>query len=324
MPATPPGVPGSTSLNAMAVFARVVECGGFSAAARELGMTPSAVSRHVSRLEAALGAGLLQRTTRAFALTELGQAVYAACARMTAAAREVGALAIDHAGAPHGVLRVSAPVSFGQAWLAPRLPAFLARFPALDLQLTLADRMVDLVEEGLDVAIRIARDLAPGLIARPLREVRYRLVASPSYLATHGTPADPAALAGARCLYLGYGEFGEQWTLQRDGTGETATVRVPPRLTVNNSLAIIAMAEADAGIGLVPDFSAAAALEAGRLVTVLDDWRIREPYVGTAYAVYTPTRHLAPKVRAFVDFLAGPLGSAAGGCSADDQAAQTR
>ncbi|KWR91309.1 LysR family transcriptional regulator [Cupriavidus sp. IDO] len=297
MPAAP--------LNAMAVFARVVECGSFSAAAQELGMTPSAVSRHVSRLEATLGASLLQRTTRAFALTELGQSVYAACARMTAAAREVTALGGDHTGEPHGVLRVSAPVSFGQAWLAPRLPALLARYPALELQITLADRMVDLVEEGLDVAIRIARELAPGLVARPLREVHYRLVASPAYVRQHGAPATPNDLPAARCLYLGYGAFGEHWTLRPKAGGDSLSVRIPPRLTLNNSLAIVTMVERDAGIGLVPDFSAADGLADGRLVTVLDDWDILEPYVGTAYAVYTPTRHVAPKVRAFVDHLAG-------------------
>lgn len=271
-------------------------------------MTPSAVSRHVSRLEATLGASLLQRTTRAFALTELGQSVYAACARMTAAAREVSALGSDHAGAPHGVLRVSASVSFGQAWLTPRLPALLARYPELELQLTLADRMVDLVEEGLDVAIRIARELPPGLVARPLREVRYQLVASPAWVRRHGAPAAPEDLPSMRCLYLGYGAFGERWTLRRKAGGDSVTVRIPPRLTLNNSLAIITMAERDAGIGLVPDFSAASGLAQGRLVTVLDEWDILEPYVGTAFAVYTPTRHVPPKVRAFVDHLVGTAG----------------
>ena len=290
-------------LNAMAVFARVVECGSFSAAARELGMTPSAVSRHVTRLEAAIGGSLLQRTTRAFALTELGQAVHAACARMVAAAQEVNTLAGDHAGTPHGLLRISAPVVFGQAWLAPRLPALLDRYPGLDLQLTLADRMVDLVEEGVDVAIRIARELAPGLAARPIRAVRYRLVAAPDWLARHGTPTEPAALAGHRCLYLGYGAFGERWSLRHKQDGQTVTLRIPPRVTLNNSAAIVAMAQAGGGIGLVPDFSPVAALASGSLVPVLDDWEILEPYVGTAFAVYTPTRHLAPKVRAFIDHL---------------------
>ncbi len=189
-----------TPLNAMAVFARVVECGSFSAAAQDLGMTPSGVSRHVSRLEATLGASLLQRTTRAFALTELGQSVYAACARMTAAA--------------------------------------------------------------------------------------------------------PAELPAARCLYLGYGNFGERWTLRHQAGGEAVVVRIPPRLTLNNSLAIMTMVEGDAGIGLVPDFSLGSALAEGRVVAVLPDWDILEPYTGTAYAVYTPTRHVPPKVRAFVDHLA--------------------
>ena len=319
------------SLNAMAVFARVVDAGSFSAAARQLGMTPSAASRHVSRLEAALGTALLQRTTRAVALTEPGRAVYAACTRMLAGAREVEALAGAQPGEPRGLLRVSAPVSFGQAWLAPRLPALLARHAGLELQLSLTDRLVDLVEEGVDVAVRIARDLAPGLVARPLCAVRYRLVAAPAFLARHGVPGTPAALPALPCLYLGYGAFGEQWTLRREDRAtegetaeagkaagaesdsnataemaETVTVRVPPRVTVNNSAAIVAMAAAGAGIGLVPDFAAAQGLADGSLVSVLDDWRVLEPYAGTAYAVYTPTRHLAPKVRAFIDHLAAP------------------
>ncbi|MGO4331312.1 LysR family transcriptional regulator [Cupriavidus sp. 2TAF22] len=299
-------------LNAMAVFARVVECGSFSAAARQLGMTPSAVSRHVTRLEAAIGGSLLQRTTRAFALTELGQAVHAACARMVAAAQEVDTLAGAYGAAPQGLLRVTAPVVFGQAWLAPLLPALLDRYPQLDLQLTLADRLVDLVEEGVDVAIRIARELAPGLAARPLRPVRYRLVAAPGWLARHGTPQEPAALATHRCIYLGYGAFGERWSLRRKDDGQAVSLRIPPRVTLNNSMAIVAMAEAGGGIGLVPDFSAAAALASGRLAAVLDGWEILEPYVGTAYAVYTPTRHLAPKVRAFVDHLVAQAGAGDG------------
>lgn len=288
-------------LKEMSVFARVVECGGFSAAARQLGLTTSAVSRHVSRLEAHLGGRLLQRTTRSLALTELGEQVHAACSRMLSTAREIHALAGSYSARPNGVLRVTAPVVFGQTWLAPRLTGFLDRYPDVDIRLTLVDRTIDLIEEGVDLAIRIARDLAPGLAARPLCTMRYVLVASPEYLARHGAPAAPQALPEHRCSHLGYAPFGERWTLQRGDTRFSITV--PARLTINNSAAILAAVEAGGGIGLVPDFTARTAIDAHRVQRVLSEWEFCEPYTGAVHAVYVPGRHLALKVRALIDYL---------------------
>ena len=289
-------------LNEMSVFSQVVDSGGFSAAARVLGLNTSAVSRHVSRLEAHLGGRLLHRTTRSLALTELGGQVYAACTRMLGTAREIHALAGSYSARPNGVIRLTAPVVFGQVWLAPRLPGFLERYPEVDVRLTLVDRTVDLIEEGIDLAIRIARELAPGLAARTLCAMRYVLVASPAYLARQGLPATPEALAAHRCSHLGYGAFGEAWTMKR---GETsAHVTVPARLTINNSAAILALVEAGGGIGLVPDFTARAALDAGRVQQVLPEWEFCAPYTGTVHAVYTPGPHLALKVRALIDHLA--------------------
>jgi DNA-binding transcriptional LysR family regulator len=288
-------------LKEMAIFAQVVDSGGFSAAARHLGIATSAVSRHVSRLEAHLGGRLLLRTTRALSLTELGTEVHTACARMLSTAREVHAMAGSYSARPNGVLRVSAPVVFGQTWLAPRLPGFLDAYPEVDVRLTLVDRVVDLAEDGVDLAIRISRELAPGLAARPLCAMRYVLVASPSYLALHGAPSAPDDLPSHRCCYLGYGEFGADWTLR---CGETVTrVQAPARLTINNSAAIVALAEAGGAIGLVPDFASAAALAAGRLRQVLPDWEFDAPYTGGVHAVYTPGRHVALKVRALIDYL---------------------
>jgi DNA-binding transcriptional LysR family regulator len=288
-------------LNEMAMFAQVVDSGGFTAAARQLGITTSAVSRHVSRLETHLGGRLLLRTTRSLSLTELGQQVYAACSRMLSTAREVRAMAGSYSARPNGVLRVSAPVVFGQAWLAPRLPGFLELYPEVDVRLTLVDRTVDLAEEGVDLAIRIARELAPGLAARPLCAMRYVLVASPAYLAAHAAPEQPEDLLRHRCCYLGYDSFGSSWTLQRGG--RQVSIEVPRRLTINNSAAIVALAEADGAVGLVPDFAARAALEAGRLQLLLPGWEFCAPYSGSVHAVYTPGRHLALKVRALIDYL---------------------
>jgi DNA-binding transcriptional LysR family regulator len=294
-------------LRDMAVFAQVVDNGGFSAAARQLGLTTSAISRHVSRLEAHLGARLLQRTTRSVAPTELGQQVYAACKRMLATAHEINALAGTYSARPTGAIRVSAPVVFGQIWLAPKLPGFCELYPEVDVRLTLIDRNVDLIEDGIDLAIRIARELAPGLAARPLCAMRYVLVASPEYLASHGVPETPEALSAHRCVHLGYAAFGDAWTLQR---GEArVNVRVPARVTINNSAAILAMVEAGGGIGLVPDFTARAALRGKRVRQLLPDWEFCEPYAGAVHAVYLPGKNLPLKVRAFIDYMVAAAGS---------------
>ncbi len=290
-------------LKEMAIFAQVVDSGGFSAAARQLGLTTSAVSRHVARLEAHLGARLLQRTTRALSLTELGKQVHQACVRMVGTAREVHALAGSYGARPNGIVRLSAPVVFGQTWLAPRLPAFLDRYPEVDLRLSLSDRAVDLIEEDMDLAIRIATRLAPGLAARPLCRFRHVLVASPAYLAAHGAPAGPSALPAHRLCYLGYAPFGPDWTMRRQGDMVAVTIAGAARVTIDNSAAILGLVEAGGAIGLVPDFTARAALLAGRVRQVLPEWEMAAPYAGTVHAVYTPGRYLALKVRALIDYL---------------------
>ena len=291
-------------LREMAIFAQVVDSAGFSAAARELGLTTSAVSRHVSRLEAHLGGRLLQRTTRSLALTELGRQVHAACARMLSTAREIRTLAGSYSARPNGIIRVTAPIVFGQIWLAPKLPGFMTAYPEVEVRLTLVDRTVDLIEEGADVAIRIARGLAPGLAARPLCAMRYVLVASPAYLALHPAPETPQALREHRCTHLGYPPFGDDWTLRRGDA--KVSISVPARLTINNSAAILAVVQAGGGIGLVPDFTARALLQAQRVRQVLPEWELCEPYVGAVHAVYMPGPHLALKTRALIDYLAAP------------------
>ncbi len=310
-------------LNEMAVFVRVVETAGFSAAARQIGLTTSAVSRHVTRLEAHLGGRLLQRTTRSVRLTELGEQVYAGCTRMLSAAREVQTLAGSYGARPNGLVRVTAPVVFGQVWLAPRLPGFMARYPEVTVQLSLVDRNVDLVDDGVDLAIRISRELSPGLAARTLCQMRYVLIASHAYLAQNGQPQHPHELAEHHCIYLGYGAFGNTWTLhpmaspaasrQRRPAGQqvdkaaiadAVKVKVKSRALVNNSAAIVSMVQADGGIGLVPDFSAKSALDDERVKEVLPGWALGSPYTGTVFAVYTPTSHLPLKTRSLIDYLA--------------------
>jgi DNA-binding transcriptional LysR family regulator len=203
------------------------------------------------------------------------------------------------------VLLVSAPVAFSQVWLAPRLPPFLQANPDVDVRLTLMDRPVDLIEEGIDLGIRIARDLAPGLAARKLMEMRYVLVASPAYLAAQGAPERPHDLLRHDCIYLGHAEFGQRWTLRC--AVETCTVDVRARLSINNSSAILAAVEAGGGVGLIPEFTAQPALQDGRVLQLLPEWDLCDPYRGAIYAVYTPGRHIAPKIRAFIDYLAAAV-----------------
>jgi DNA-binding transcriptional LysR family regulator len=286
-------------LSEMAAFALVVESGSFSAAARQSGTTTSAVSRQVARLEAHLGERLLLRTTRALSLTELGQQVYDATTRMLAGAREVQALAGSYGKGPNGLLRVSAPVVFGQTWLAPRLAGFLVAYPEVDVRLTLADRPIDLIEDGVDVAVRIAAKLAPGLAARPLCTFRYILVASPAYLQRCGMPMTPAALTDHDCCHLGHGRFGTLWTFT--GKGGRVSIDVTGRSTINNSAAIVALASAGGCVGLVPEFAAVEGIASGQLRRILPEWELDEPYTGTVHFVYTPGRHVALKIRAFID-----------------------
>ncbi len=298
----------------MVVFAKVVELRGFAPAARQLGLTTSAVSRSVARLEAHMGVKLLNRTTRSVSLTELGAEVYPGCARIAQTARDVQALAGRYVLSPKGKVRVTAPTAFGEMWVARQLPAFLMKYPEVEVDLTLIDRMVDLADEGIDLAIRIASPgaLSPGLVARTLFPMNYVLVASPGYLAERGAPAEPAQLAEHRCIYLGYGAFQNRLELARDGAATSVEIRGP--LTINNSVGILATVEQGLGIGLMPDFTAAESLQAGRVVRLLADWQLGGGYAQRlVHAVYSPTRHLPQKVRVLVDHLATARPPGAGG-----------
>lgn len=291
------------TLVGMAVFARVVDDGGFSAAARRLGLSKSAVSKQVAALEDRLGARLLNRTTRRMSLTEAGAALIARCRRVLAeaeaAADAVGVLQ----GAPAGVLRVAAPMTFGTMHLAPAIPAFLERHPAVSVDLSLNDRMVDLVEEGFDVALRIARLANSSLMARKLAPMRRVMAASPDYLARRGVPVGLADLAGHDCLSYSYIVAGDEWRF----TGPDGEQSVQPsgRLRANNGEVLREAALAGSGIAVLPTFIAGPDLAAGRLVQVLPDYDNRSSAV---YAVWPSGRHPSPKLRAFIDFLAERFG----------------
>ncbi|WP_027016685.1 LysR family transcriptional regulator [Comamonas composti] len=295
----------------MLVFATVVELRGFAAAARQLELTTSAVSRSVGRLEAHWGARLLHRTTRSISLTELGAEVYAGCAQMAQLAREIHATAGHYGDTPRGKVRMTAPEVFGEIWLAPQLPAFRARWPEVEVAVQLTDRMQDLTEEGLDLAIRLTMpaQLPPGMVARALCQVRYIAVASPECLRLLPAPLEhPSDLASLPCITLGYGEFQNQLRWEPVDmaalTLAAQEVRVHTPLSITNSVGILALAQQHQGVGIVADFAAKAALAQGQLVQLFPGWQLAGAYAPrTAYALYPPTRHLPLKVRALIDHL---------------------
>lgn len=292
-------------LEAMNAFARVVVSGSFAEAARRLGLTRSAVSKAVAELEEVLGARLLDRTTRRVTPTEAGLAYYERCVAILAAVEETEIQVSRLHDEPRGVLRVNGPMSFGIRYLGDAVAEFLTRYPELKIELTLTDRFIDPLEEGVDVTVRIGDLGNSSLIARKLAPARRVLVAAPAYLAAHGSPADPAELGRHRCLT--YGQTGAQnrWQL---GSGERATsVAVMSCLCSNNGEVLLAAALGGNGIAELPTFIAGPDIAAGRLVVVLPE--MSPPPLGI-HAVYAPNRYLAAKTRAFIDFLSQRFGRA--------------
>lgn len=291
-------------LSSMAIFARVIETGGFSTAARDLGVSKSLVSKEVSRLEDRLGVRLLNRTTRRLSLTEAGAAFYEGCQRVLSEA-ESAKEAVSHlASAPRGELKVNAPMSFGILHLGPALPEFLERFPELDVQMLLNDRVVDLIDEGFDVGVRITRMLDSSLIARRLAPNRLVACAAPSYLKKHGTPRHPDELKRHNCLGYSYSKTPGIWHFRSDSNRQK--VAVSGRFTANNGDVIQAALLSGCGIAIQPSFIAGDDLRSGRLVRLFERYQVGEESV--VHAVFPANRNLSPKVRVFVDFLVERFG----------------
>lgn len=284
----------------MAVFVRVVEQGGFSAAARSLGMTPSAVSKLVGRLENRLGVRLMHRTTRAFSLTHEGVAYYQRSLRILRDIDEAEEAISRAQTVPRGTLRVNAAVAFATYQVVPLLPEFFARYPDVHLELTVTDRVVDLVEEAVDVAIRIGVRSDSSLISRQLVVDRRVVIAAPAYLERHGTPRVPEDLLRHSCLcWIGNQGALNDWPfMSPDGP---VTLSVSGHVEVNSGEVLYEMALAGLGIARVAEFRVGADVKAGRLVPLLAEYQPAERL--PIHAVYPHRRHLLPKVRAFVDFL---------------------
>jgi DNA-binding transcriptional LysR family regulator len=292
-------------LQAMAVFARVVDARSFTAAARTLETTTSSVSKRVARLEERLGVRLIERTTRAFAPTEAGLAFHEHCARILRDVDEAELAVTRLGGAPRGTLRVSALGALGEAHLGPLLAAFTAEYPDLRLEVDLNDRLVNLVEEGYDVALRgMELGAAPesSLIARKLATVHSVICGAPSYLARRGVPTRLEDLADHDCLHYSMLPIHREWSFKTpDGV---RAIPVTARLQINSAAALRGAAIAGSGLVRTSRLTVREAIEKGTLVPVLEDYASVDFGL---FAVYPAGKHGLPKVKAFVDFLVREL-----------------
>jgi len=290
-------------LEAMNAFVKVVALGSYAEAGRALGLTRSAISKAVMELEQLLGARLLDRTTRRVGPTEAGLAYYERCVEIIARVEETEMQVSRLHSEPRGVLRINAPMSFGALYLGPAVSDFMTAYPELKIELTLTDRFIDPIEEGVDVTIRIAALSDSSLIARKLAPARRRLVAAPSYLERHGEPQRPEDLEGRDCLSYGHTALLQRWHLSRDG--ETIQVPVNAALCSNNGDVLRAAALGGRGIALLPSFLIGADIAAGQLRIVLEPF---SPPDLTIHALYAPNRYLAAKTRVLIDFLVTRFG----------------
>jgi DNA-binding transcriptional LysR family regulator len=290
-------------LKAMNAFVKVVALGSYAEAGRALGLTRSAVSKAVMELEQLLGARLLDRTTRRVSATEAGLAYYESCVDVLARVEETEMQVSRLHDEPKGVLKINAPVSFGALHLGPLIAEFMGSYPDLKIELTLNDRFIDPIEEGVDITIRIGILADSSLVARRLAPARRVLVAAPDYLKRLGVPKDPDDLIQHRCLNYGHSTTLQRWQLTRDG--QTIGVAINSVLCSNNGDVLRAAALAGQGITKLPTFLVGPDIKAGRLMVVMPKY---PPTELGMFALFAPNRYLAAKTRLLIDFLAARFG----------------
>jgi DNA-binding transcriptional LysR family regulator len=290
----------------LAIFAKVVEMRSFAGAAAELKLSKATVSKAVSRIETRLGARLINRTSRRFALTDAGRQLTARAAHILAEGEAAEDAALAQATMPRGLVRLAVPMSFGVLHVAPLLPEFLATYSEVSIDLHLSDATVDIVGEGFDAAIRIAVLPDSSLVARRLCDMPRYLVGSPSYLNKHGRPKHPLHLAEHRCIGYSHATTAETWRFNKDR--KSATVRPSGPLRVNNGDAMMPALIAGTGLGILPEFILREALAAGQLERLLPDWSLP---LGAVYWVMPPGGPRPKRVEVLGDFLfaklSGPL-----------------
>lgn len=285
-------------INDMLIFAQVVKARSFSGAAQRLGQSRSRVSKAVARLETALGVVLLHRSTRRLGLTEVGEAYFEHCERIVDELALADNTVHRLYQAPRGTLKVSASVAFGTLHVAPALPRFMAQFPELKVDMTINDRLVDLVDEGYDLALRITPAPDDHLVARRLAPIRRKVCGSPDYLAWHGLPRRPEDLKHHNCLDYTHMSTQGEWRLK--GPDGDMAIPVSGSLRINDDEALSQAVVGGLGLALLPTFIIGRELQAGRLIEVLPGYVPVERFL---YAVHWPNRHLPPKVRVFIDYL---------------------
>lgn len=283
----------------MTAFVRSVDTGGFSAAARELNLTPSALSKLVTRLEDRLGARLLQRTTRRLHLTPEGEAFYQRARRILVEMDEAEAEVLQSARQPQGLLRMHCGSAFGMHQLAPAIPDFLERYPGVHLDITINDQAPAAVEEGIDLAIRIGQLDESSMVARRICNLERVICAAPAYLAKYGTPLTPDDLYQHNCLWTTSLPVLRRWPFDTDEG--IRVVHIDGNVVANNAETVLQLSVAGVGIARLTDIVVGDAFKRGELVQILSDWHHVEPV--PLFATYPSGRHLSPKVRAMVDFL---------------------
>jgi DNA-binding transcriptional LysR family regulator len=289
-------------LVAMQVFVAVVDSGSQSAAAQALDLSRPVVSRYLAEMEAWAGARLMHRSTRRLSLTSAGEQTLPRCREMLALAQDLRHTVTAPEGTPQGLLRITVSTSFAQAQLAGLITTYIQRHPAVAVDLLVLDRAVNLVDERIDLALRITNDLDPNLIARRLTVCRSVVCAAPAYLQRHGTPQQPEELALHNCLTHSY--FGKSlWHFERDG--QRLAVAVAGNLSANEATTLLQAACAGAGVAMLPTYLAAPWVRAGTLVALLPHASARDL---SLYAVYSSRKHMSAALRSLLDFLAGQLG----------------
>jgi len=300
-------------LNDVAVFARVVEAGSFTGAARLLGIPKTTVSRRIAELEREVGMRLLQRTTRSLNMTDAGRLYYEESSRGLRAIEDANLRLADARAEPSGTICVSAPVAFGSFFLADTVFDFLAAYPKTRVELRLTDDKLNLIEDGIDLAFRTGALADSTLVARKLGSTHKILCASPAYLERRGMPATAVNLSRHDCVIAGHSIAGAQWALE--GPRGLERISVSGRIAANTMQLAFRAAIAGYGIALLPGAQAMAAVAEGRLHHVLTEYAAS---IGGLYAVYPSSRHLSPAVKAFIDLAAMRVGAVNASWGADD------
>jgi len=285
-------------LTTMRVFTAVVDCGSFAGAGDKLDMSPAMVTRYVAQLEQHLGVRLLHRTTRKQSLTEEGSDYYHRTLQILTSIEDAELSATKGKVDPRGILRITVASGLAIGHIDRAIAAYLQRYPNVEIDVMTSERFVDLVDEGFDIALRVAKQVAPGLIARRIAPVKIAVCASPEYLKSHGTPQSPEELVDHNCLFYSSSTYRNKWRFCRDGVEQH--IQVKGNFHVNSGNMLVNAALAGMGIIYDPDFLVAEYVKQNRLIQILEDWETEE---FSLFAVYANRQFLPMKVRSFIDFL---------------------